>query len=159
RLLPRLDASDVVQEALLEAHHQLETYLARRPLPFYPWLRQLALDRLAKLRRHHLAAQKRSVAREEGSLFHLPDDSVQELVARLAASASTPSQQLALAELQQRVRQALLRLGERDREVLLLRHLEQLSMAEVGAVVGITEGAAKVRHLRALERLRALVDD
>src|SRR3954468_14879787 len=75
RLAPRLDPSDVVQEALAEAARRLPDYLRERPLPFYPWLRQLALERLIDLHRHHVRASKRSVQREERSLPPLPDES------------------------------------------------------------------------------------
>src|SRR5215467_9832648 len=65
RLAARVDPSDIVQEALLDAHRELSDYLERRPLPLYPWLRQLASERLAKWHRAHIRAQKRSVGREE----------------------------------------------------------------------------------------------
>src|SRR3954454_9926595 len=65
RLAARVDPSDVVQETLTEAAGKLDRSLAARPLPFYPWLRQLALERLATLHRRHVRAGRRSVAREE----------------------------------------------------------------------------------------------
>jgi RNA polymerase sigma-70 factor (ECF subfamily) len=92
RLAARLDPSDVVQETLAEAIQQLSDYLRRRPLPFYPWLRQLALDRLAELHRRHIRARKRSVTAEEALAF--PDESVQELAARLLSRGSSPSARL-----------------------------------------------------------------
>jgi RNA polymerase sigma-70 factor (ECF subfamily) len=159
RLLARIDPSDVVQDALIDAHAKLPQYLQNRPLPFYPWLRQLALERLVKLHLRHVRSQKRSVTREAAPAAGLPEDSVLELAARLAAGGTTPSAHLVRDELQARVRQALLRLAPRDREILVLRHLEQLSMAEIAAVLAITEGAARVRHVRALERVRALLED
>jgi RNA polymerase sigma-70 factor (ECF subfamily) len=89
----------------------------------------------------------------------LPDESALALVRRLVGSATSPSEHLLRQELRRRLRDALERLGERDREVLLLRYLEGLSTRETAAVLGITEGAVKVRHLRALERLRGLLGD
>lgn len=159
RLTARVDPSDVVQEVLADAVQQLPDYLRRRPLPFYPWLRQLAVDRLVELHRRHVQAQKRSVAREEPGVFNLPDESAVELAARLIDLGSSPSQRLLKEELRQRVQDALARLNPRDRDVLVLRHLEQLSTAETAAVLQITEGAVKLRHLRALNRLRALLGD
>jgi RNA polymerase sigma-70 factor (ECF subfamily) len=159
RLAARVDPSDVVQEALADAVRKLAGYLEQRPLPFYPWLRQLAWERLVKLHQRHLRTQKRRVTREERAFPGLPDESVQELARRLVSPGTSPSNRLVREELRHRVREALSRLPERDREVLVLRYLEQLSTAEVAAVLEITEGAVKVRHLRALARLRGLLGD
>lgn len=159
RLAARFDASDVVQEVLAEAHEKLAGYLQTRPLPFYPWLRQIAWERLMKLTQRHLGAQKRSAAREESRAPALSDESVQALADRLFAAGSSPSEHVLREEARRRVRDGLARLGERDREVLVLRYLEQLSTREIAAVLGISEGAVKVRHLRALERLRAVLGD
>src|SRR5262245_29205165 len=158
RLSARLDPSDVVQEALLEADRRLADYARERPLPFYPWLRQLAWDRMIDLHRRHVQADRRSVNREEGAVPGLPDESRWELAARLAGP-SSPSMKARREEAQARVRAALERLSDADREVLVLRHLEQLSVKEVAAVLGIREGTVSVRLLRALQRLRALLGD
>lgn len=158
RLAARIDPSDVVQEALLEAAQGLDDYLRQRPLPFYPWLRQLAWERLIDLHRRHLHAQRRSVKREEPLALHLSDESAMQLAERVLARQSSPSQRAIRSELRSRIRAALDRLGERDRAVLVLRHLEQLSTKETAAVLGITEGSVKTRHLRALERLRVLLE-
>src|SRR5262245_10049046 len=99
RLLPRLDPSHVVPDVLVAAHDQLDAYLQTQPLPFYPWLRQLAEDRLSTLFRRHVRAQKRSVSREECRVFALPDESLLELAGRLVVSGSTPSQRLQNEEL------------------------------------------------------------
>jgi RNA polymerase sigma-70 factor (ECF subfamily) len=157
RLAPRVDPSDVVQEALADAAHKLPTYLRTRPLAFYPWLRQLAWERLVKLHQRHLHAHKRTVLREQPGGSALPEESARDLAQRLVDSGSSPSDRLAQAELCARVQAALDSLPERDREVLALRYLEQLSTPEVAAALGITEGAAKARHLRALERVRSVL--
>jgi RNA polymerase sigma-70 factor (ECF subfamily) len=154
RLAARVDPSDVVQESLAEADRRLPDYLRTRPLPFYPWLRGLALQRLTDLHRRHVRSLKRSVRREEARFPLLSDDSVQDLARRVSGRGSSPSAGLQRREAQQGMRAALEALPERDREVLVLRHLEQLSVREIAAVLGISEGAVKVRHLRALERLR-----
>jgi RNA polymerase sigma-70 factor (ECF subfamily) len=159
RLAARIDPSDVVQETLAEAVQQLPDYLRQPPLPFYPWLRQLAWKRLVALYRRHIQAGKRSVCREEHEAPPLPDESALDLAGRLLARGSSPSARLRREELRDRVRTALARLAERDREILVLRHLEQLSTQEIGAVLEITEGAVYTRHLRALERLRSLLGD
>jgi RNA polymerase sigma-70 factor (ECF subfamily) len=159
RLLPRVDPSDVVQETLAEAARRLPDYLCDRPLPFYPWLRQLALERLIDLHRHHVRAGKRSVQREERALPPLPDESAAALLQRLFGRGSSPSARLQRREVTQRVQAALQQLSERDRELLVLRHLEQLPTRDVASVLGLSEGAVKMRLLRALERLRALLED
>jgi RNA polymerase sigma-70 factor (ECF subfamily) len=159
RLAARIDPSDVVQETLAEALQQLPDYLRRPPLPFYPWLRQLAWKRLADLYRRHVRAGKRSVCREEHTTPPLPDESALDLAGQLLAGGSSPSARLRREELYGRVQAALAQLPERDREVLVLRHLEQLATAEIAAVLGVTEGAVYTRHLRALERLRRLLGD
>jgi RNA polymerase sigma-70 factor (ECF subfamily) len=158
RLGARVDPSDVVQDALAEAARRLEEYLHRPPLPFYPWLRQIALDRLLDLRRRHVRASKRSVAREEPGVLNLPDESAAELAARLIDLGSSPSRHLLREELRERVRAALGRLPDGDREVLVLRHLEQMPAREVAAVLGVGEGAVRMRLVRALARLRELLD-
>jgi RNA polymerase sigma-70 factor (ECF subfamily) len=157
RLAARVDPSDVVQEALAEAARKLDDYLRQRPLPFYPWLRQLAWERLVKLHQRHLRASRRSATREEPGLLNLPDDSALELAGRLLEAGSGPAERLLREELRQRVRGALDGLAGPDREVLVLRYLEGLSHGEIAAVLGATEAAVKTRHVRALERLRRLL--
>jgi RNA polymerase sigma-70 factor, ECF subfamily len=143
RVSARIDPSDVVQEALADAAQKLSAYLRERPLPFYPWLRRLAWERLVKLHQHHLHARKRSARREEQPVLDLPDDSALELAKRLASSVSSPSKNLLRAELRRRVQAGLAALPPRDREVLVLRYLEQLSTKEIAAVLGIGEGPSR----------------
>ena len=126
RLAARVDPSDIVQEALAEAAARLADYLRDRPLPFYPWLRQIAWDRLVEAHRRHLRAGRRSVAREVPGTCPLPDESVGRLADRLVASGTSPSRRLIRAELRDRLQAALDRLPPRDREVLVMRHLEQM---------------------------------
>jgi RNA polymerase sigma-70 factor (ECF subfamily) len=152
RLAARIDPSDVVQEALLDASRLLPAYLRERPL-FYPWLRRLAWKRLVKLQQRHLGAQKRSVIREEQQPPSLPEESALELAGRLVAPGTSPSNQVLREELRGRVQAALTRLPEHYREVLVLRFLEELSTNEMAAVLGITEAAVKTRQTRALDRL------
>jgi RNA polymerase sigma-70 factor, ECF subfamily len=157
RLAARVDPSDVVQDVLAEADRRLDGYVYKRPLPFYPWLRQLAWDRLADQHRRHVRAGRRSVTREEKEAWGLPDASAAELADRLLAPGDSPSAALQRDEVRDRVRAALEAMAGQEREVLILRYLEQLSAREVGAVLGISEEAAKKRALRALRRLRELL--
>jgi RNA polymerase sigma-70 factor (ECF subfamily) len=155
RLAARIDPSDIVQEALAEAARNLDDYVRERPVPFYPWLRRFAWERLVDVNRRHLLARRRSVTREQHETLELSDPSARVLVERLVSHGSSPSRRLLRQELRERVQTALDRLDPRDREVLLLRYLEQLSTAEIAAALEIGLGAAKMRHLRALQKLRA----
>jgi RNA polymerase sigma-70 factor (ECF subfamily) len=159
RLAARVDPSDVVQDTLAEADRRLGEYLRDRPVPFYPWLRQIAGDRLGAEYRRHVRAGRRSVGREE-SPAALPEGSVMALADRLLDRGPGPSEAARRAELRDRVRRALDGLPPTEREVLALRYLEELTAREVGAVLGIGEEAAKKRALRALRRLHeALAGD
>lgn len=152
----RIDGSDVVQETLAEADARLPEYLGSRPVPFYPWLRALAERKLIDACRHH-RRERRSVGREQE--LGLPDGSAVELARRLVCPRSSPSQSVARKEVRDRVRSALEELGEKDREVLVLYHLEQLTAAEVAGVLGISEEAVRSRQRRALLRLTQLLGD
>ena len=158
RLAARVDPSDVVQDALADAARDLGGYLRDRPLPFYPWLRRLAWERLVKLHRRHVQARRRSVLREEPAAPPLPDESALELADRLLTRAASPSEAAVREELKRRVRAALNGLPDRDREVLVMRYLEGLANAEIAAALEISEGAVKMRHLRAIGRLRSLLE-
>src|SRR5436305_15131764 len=107
RVAARVDPSDVVQDALLDAAQELPEYLVRRPIPFYPWLRQLAWERLVELHRRHVQAKKRSVVREESLDLGLSGQSVQALAKRLLTRGESPSANLQKKELRARVRAAL----------------------------------------------------
>ena len=144
RLAARVDPSDVVQEALAEADRHLYDYLRDRPLPFYPWLRQFAWERLSQAASPPLEARRRSVAREEDGRRPLPDESVVQLAHRLVASGTSPSRHVIRDELRDRVRAALAELTPRDREVLVLRYLEELRRPRSAAVLGISEGAVRI---------------
>jgi RNA polymerase sigma-70 factor (ECF subfamily) len=152
RLATRVDPSDVVQEVLAEADRRLDDYLRRRPIAFYPWLRQMVWEKLVEEHRRHVRAARRTVTRE--AEIGLPDGSVHQLAERLLDPGTGPSAALQRREVAERVRAALQALPDADREVLVLRYVERLSAQEVGEVLGLSEAAAKKRALRALRRLR-----
>lgn len=158
RVAPRVDPSDIVQEASLTAAARIRDYAEQRPLPFYPWLRSLAVTCVADVHRRHVTAGKRSVAREAPEAEPLPDASAAQLVDRLVGNMTEGSERAMREERRTRVRQALLELAPTDREVLVLRYLEQLPTREAAAVLGINEGAFVKRQLRALQRLRKRMD-
>lgn len=157
RLAPRVDPSDVVQEAILDAEQLLSDYLIERPLPFYPWLRRLAWKRLMRFYQEHLDTKKRSAKREAYAIPLLPDESAWRLGERFLDRGTSPSNRLVRQELCQRVQAALAALPALDREVLVLRFVEQLSTSEAAAILDITETALKSRQTRALSRLCRLL--
>src|SRR5437588_5565448 len=154
-LAARLDASDIVQDVLLEAHRRLSDYLRHPTMPFPLWLRHIAQDHMIDAHRRHRQAQRRSLDREQPLAARLPNDSSFELAGQLMDAEPTPASAAIRHELQGRLHEALEKLDEDDREVILLRHGEQLSNQEVAAVLGLTEPAASMRYLRAVRRLRA----
>jgi RNA polymerase sigma-70 factor (ECF subfamily) len=158
RLQGRIDPSDVLQESYLEAVRQLADYLRNPVLPFFLWLRQLAGHRLFKLHRHHLGAQMRDAGREV-SLYRgpLPEASSAALAAQLLGHDTRPSEAAVRAELKIRLQEALNRMDPLDREVLSLRHFEQLTTAEVARELSISPAAAGKRYLRALLRLKDIL--
>ena len=125
-------------------------------MPYYPWLRRLASDRLDKVHRRH-TARRRNVRREEPP--PLPNQSAQQLAGRLLAANSDPAHAAMKKEKRQQVRALLDRLSAGDREVLVLRFLERLSSVETAAVLQISPGAVRLRLMRALERVRKQLDD
>ncbi len=149
RLLKRLDPSDVVQETLAEGFRQWANYLRERPMPFYGWLRNIAWNRVMDLHRRHIASQRRSIQREDVGNPRLSDQSLERFSRKLLTRSDSPSERLEKKELQNRVRIALESLSESDRDVLLLRHLEQLSVSEVAQILQVPEGTIKSRHYRA----------
>jgi RNA polymerase sigma-70 factor (ECF subfamily) len=158
RMAARVDASDIVQEALTEAAGRLSDYVSNRPLPFYPWLRHIAWQHLIKCHQRHIGTQRRSVAREQRAALDFTEHSAAQLADRLVADDTSPSGRAIRGEERERVRAALALLPPRDHEVLVLRHLELLSPGEIGAVLGLSTGAVMTRHTRALERLRVLLE-
>lgn len=155
RLQGRIDPSDVIQETFLEASTRLAEYERNPSMPFFLWLRFLAAQKLVTLHRHHLGVRMRN-AGQQVPLFPgpQPEPSSAALAARLVAHDLRPSEVAIRAERKVRVQEALDRLRPMDREVLALRHFEQLSRAEIAQVLDVSEAAAAKRYIRALERLR-----
>jgi RNA polymerase sigma-70 factor, ECF subfamily len=155
-LAARVDASDVVQDVLLEAHKRLQDYLRNPVMPFHLWLRHIAKDHIIDAHRRHRQAQRRSLDREQPMVpAAMSDQSSFELAGQLLDHEITPASAAIRHELQRRLDAAVAELGEDDREVILMRHGEQLSNQEVAAALELTEAAASMRYLRALRRLRA----
>jgi RNA polymerase sigma-70 factor (ECF subfamily) len=155
RLQGRIDDSDILQEAYLEAAKRLPEYLANRPLPFFLWLRYLTGEKLIDAHRRHLGAKMRDAA-QEVSLHRgpMPAASSASLAAQLLGRLTSPSQAAIKAETRLRVQEILNKMDPFDREVLALRHFEQLTNAEVAQTLGLNESTASSRYLRALKRLK-----
>jgi RNA polymerase sigma-70 factor (ECF subfamily) len=158
RVQGRVDPSDVIQEAYLETCKNLPEYLRNPQLPFYLWLRFITGQKLALAHRHHLGVQARDAGREV-SLYRgpLPAAASAALAAQLIGRLTTPSAAALKAELKLHIQDALNGMDATDREVLTLRHFEQLSNAETALVLGIKETTACNRYVRALERLRGIL--
>lgn len=157
-IVQRLDASDVVQDVLLEASRRLQEYLRQPAMPFHLWLRHIARDHIIDAHRRHHQARKRGVDREQP--LNRPawaDRSSLELAAQLLDQERTPASAALQNELQRQLQDALDRLAEDDREVIWMRHYETLSNQEVAAALGLSEAAASMRYLRAVRRLRDLL--
>lgn len=150
-LKARFDASDVIQEAHLEAYRRLDDYLAREPMPFRIWIRKTAQQRLQKLKRSHLHAKLRSVSREQP----FPEESSLMIASRFLAPAKSISQQLAKQEYQRLVQEAVGELDELDREILLMRIVEGLAHGDIAQVLDLSSDAVRQRFGRALIKLEA----
>src|SRR5438552_4054253 len=158
RLQGRIDDSDVIQESYLEIFKRLREYLQNPALPFYLWLRHLTGLKLAEVHRRHLGTQMRDVDREV--TLHrggLPQADSISLAAQLLGKLTTPSQAAIKAEMRLAVQDALNSMDPIDREVLALKHFEQLSTSEIAAVLGLSKAGAGSRYLRAIKRLREIL--
>ena len=154
----RVDASDIVQDVLIEANQRLTEYLKSPAMPFHLWLRHLAQDRIIDTHRRHRLAQRRSVDREQPIARPAwADESSIGLVAQLIDTERTPTSEAIQHELQKRLAGAIDQLSDDDREIVLMRHHEGLSNQEVAAALSLTEAAASMRYLRALRRLRTVL--
>ncbi len=155
RLQGRLDASDVLQEAYLDLTRELPEYAKRQKLPFFLWFRVVAGQRLGQVHRKHLGAAKRNVDLEVSLYRHaMPQASTFFLASRLIGKFTTVSQKAMRAEMQVKLQEVLNTMDPNDREVLALRHFEQLSNEEVAQVLELTNSAASKRYIRALRRLK-----
>jgi RNA polymerase sigma-70 factor (ECF subfamily) len=153
----RVDASDIVQEVLIEANRRLEEYLKNPTMPFHLWLRHMAQDRLIDAHRRHRGAARRSIDREQPLAVGPIDQSTYDLAA-IQDPELTPAAAATWNELQRRFQAAIDQLDEQDREVVLMRHFEYLSNSEVAQALSLSEPAAGMRYMRAMRRLREKLD-
>ncbi len=160
RLQGRVDASDVIQEGYLDAIRRLDEYTRDPSVPFYIWLRFLVGQRVAECHRRHLTRPGRDVGREV-SIYRgaMPGVSSGALAARLLGKLTSPLQAAMRAERKLQLQEALNSMDPIDREVLVLRHYEQMSNGDAAAALGLEKAAASKRYTRALERLQQILGD
>jgi RNA polymerase sigma-70 factor, ECF subfamily len=157
RLYGRVDTTDVLQDVWLESARRIQDYTNNPVVPFFVWLRQLAFQIIIDLHRRHLGAQKRNVS-QEISLGQDRCDTSISIAAHLVGDLTSPSQAVMREERMGQLREALNNMDEIDREVLALRHFEELSNNEVAEVLGIRKTAASNRYVRALKRLKEVLE-
>jgi RNA polymerase sigma-70 factor (ECF subfamily) len=159
RLAGRVDDSDVLQEAFVEVARKLPDYAREPKLPLFLWMRHLTALKLAEVHRRHLGTQLRDADREV--TLHrggLPLADSVSLAAQLLGTLTTPSQAAVRAETRMLVQEALNGMDPIDREVLALKHFEQLSTTEIAEVLGLSKAGAGSRYLRAIKRLRTILE-
>jgi RNA polymerase sigma-70 factor (ECF subfamily) len=155
RLLRRVDWDDILQETFIVIQTRLDEFINAPRVPFYVWMRALAGQVLIDLHRQHLGAQMRSLKKEISLHERLPFQSTATSVASLlAASGTSPSRALIRSEQVETLRETLDEMNATDREVLVMRHMEQMTNGEVADALNLNESAATKRYIRALKRVR-----
>lgn len=160
RLLGRVDAADILQDSYIEIARRVDSFLKDPQVSFFVWTRQITWQTLMMTHRSHLGAKKRDVRQEvrwHGNGFG--DGTSVSLASRLVGDVTSPSQGVIRDEQATRLRTALESMDSIDREVLALRHFEQLSNKEVAEVLNLGKTAASNRYVRALERLKIIMDE
>ncbi|RLS83533.1 MAG: sigma-70 family RNA polymerase sigma factor [Planctomycetota bacterium] len=154
----RVDASDIVQDVMIEANRRLTDYLANPTMPFRLWLRHMARDRLIDAHRRHRVAATRSLDREVPMVARDGEDSSADGLVGIADRELTPAAAATWHELERRFAAAVDLLDDVDRQIVLLRHFEHLSTSDAAEILGLSKPAAGMRYLRAMRRLRSLLD-
>ena len=160
KIQKRVDVSDVVQDVLIEANRRLTRYLNDPIMPFHLWLRQIAKDRIIDAHRRHRVSAKRSVDREQAMVAPRGyDQSSIHLASILGDGGLTPAAAALQKEMARKVEEAIQLLEEKDCEIIVMRHYEHLTNQEIGAVLNLTEPAASMRYLRAIRRLKTVLQN
>lgn len=157
RLQGRVDADDILQEAYLDGAKRLHHLIENQPMSLFVWLRLVTGQTLIDVHRRHLGAKMRDAEREESIQQRLSEGTSVSLSFHLLAHLTSPSQAAARAELTALVEEALGGMSDTDREVLALRHFEELTNSEVSEILGIERKAASIRYVRALARLKTVL--
>ena len=158
KIQKRIDVSDVLQDVLVEANRRLTRYLNDPIMPFHLWLRQIARDRIIDAHRRHRVSAKRSVDREQQMVAPRGyDQSSIHLASLLGDQQLTPAAAALQKEMARKVEAAISELDPKDCEIVVMRHYEHLTNQEIGQALGLTEPAASMRYLRAIRRLKAIL--
>jgi RNA polymerase sigma-70 factor (ECF subfamily) len=160
RLKSRIDADDVLQEAFIEAATRLDDYRkCNDKMSFFLWLRFITMQKLIQLHRRHIGAQARDANREV-AIFrsYSPKATSMVLAAQLLGKMTSPSHAAMRKENKHRIEKGLSEMDSIDREVLALRHFEQLTISESAQLLGINDSAAANRYFRAIRRLKKVMD-
>ena len=160
RLRARIDAADVLQDAYVEAAQRIDDYKAcADKMSFFLWLRFITLQKLAQLHRHHLGVKARDAGRDVAIYQHGGGDATSMvLAAQLLGKMSSPSHAAMREENKRKLEQGLSEMEEIDRETLALRHFEHLSNSETAELLNLSESAASNRYIRAVRRLKSVLD-
>ena len=154
RVRPRVAASDVLQEAYVDLAQQLGNYAKDPKLPFFLWMRRITGLRLAKVHREHLGQQIRDANRDRRLDVAMPDASAVYMANQLAGQFTTVSEKAMRNENELRMQAAIEQVSETDREILAMRHVEQLTNSEIAVLLEISESAATNRYVRAIRKLK-----
>lgn len=157
RLLGRVDADDILQEAYLDAAQRINHYLDDSTHTFFIWLRLIANQTLIDVHRRHLGAQMRDASRDMSIHAHYAQATSMSIASQLLGNFTSPSQVAMRDEIASQLDKAIESMEPIDREVLALRHFEELTNSEVAEVLGIQQKAASIRYVRALKRLKDVV--
>ncbi len=159
RLNGRVSESDVIQETYVRAAKRIDSFLEKDDMPFFVWLRLEIGQKLLEIHRHHFGAEKRDV-RKEIKLGQNNDSgkTSMALAAHIVAKLTSPSRLVERAEQIEILEKTLGEMNELDREVIALRHFEELSNIETARILEIEPAAASKRYLRALKRLREIME-
>lgn len=159
RLTGRVSESDVIQETYVRAAQRLDRYLQQEDMPFFVWLRLEITQNLHDIHRHHFGAEMRDVRKElrVGTTNDSQKTSMA-LAAHIVAQMTSPSRLVERAEQIAKLEQTLNEMNELDREVIALRHFEELSNLETARILNIQPAAASKRYLRALKRLKEIME-
>ena len=156
----RVDVSDVVQDVLIEANRRLQRYLENPIMPFHLWLRQIARDRIIDAHRRHRVSSRRSVDREQQlSVPQGYDQSSMNLASIIGDDKLTPAAAALQKEIARRIENAITKLEEKDSEIVIMRHYELLTNQEIAQALDLTEPAASMRYLRAVRRLKNIIQE